>query len=58
MTILAENKAVVCAITASYISTFAGYPVCTYYSAGDEFILILQRLILVGLPQVETPSFA
>jgi hypothetical protein len=26
------NKAVVCALSASYISTFAGYPVCLIYT--------------------------
>jgi len=28
------NKAVVCALSASYISTFAGYPVCVHFPYG------------------------
>jgi hypothetical protein len=56
-----DNKAVVCALSASYISTFAGYPV----RGGVAMVVSTYLLVLawlVGLSQVpvannENPDF-
>lgn len=45
------NKSVVCALTASYISTLAGYPVRPLACPGIESCLI--AIVPVGLVEVE-----
>ncbi len=46
---LLGNKAVVCALSASYVSTFAGYPVRLFYLAVEGSL----NSHLVGFYQIE-----
>lgn len=51
------NKAVVCALSASYISTFAGYPVSCARFLMQQLFVLMNTCVLVGLSQVTVANY-